>query len=150
MFWGTDIIIPTLHTFLSSEPFNLCAKNHKEWNQINKLKRKPLPPFSLCVILCCRVGAIFIRASYGTSHGQNNISAVVTGMWRQDESGIKIKANENKWCLLHLEGGINHMRTNVLCALSLSDTFSPSHKRSRSLHLFFVAFHSLPHFIWLS
>lgn len=44
MFWGTDIIIPTLHTFLSSEPFNLRAKNHKEWNQINKLKRKPLVP----------------------------------------------------------------------------------------------------------
>lgn len=30
MFWGTDIIIPTLHTFLCSEPFNLRAKNHKE------------------------------------------------------------------------------------------------------------------------
>lgn len=66
------------------------------------------------------MGPIFIRASYGTSHGQNNISMVVTGRWRQDESRIKIKPNEYKWRLLHLEGGINHMWTNAVCSLSLS------------------------------
>lgn len=37
------------------------------------------------------MGPIFIRARYETSHGQNNISVEVTGMWRRDESGIKIK-----------------------------------------------------------
>lgn len=88
---------------------------------MNAVKQSPSPN-TQCIILCCHAGAIFIRASYGTSHGQNNISMVVTGMWRQDESRIKIKANEYKWHLLHLEGGINHMWANVVCSLSLSLT----------------------------
>lgn len=67
-----------------------------------------------CIIACrCHTGPIFIRAGYGTSHGQNNISMALTGMWRQDEFGIKIKANEYKWCSLHPEEGINHTWANV-------------------------------------
>lgn len=67
---------------------------------------------------------------------------VVTGMWRQDESRIKIKANEYKWCLLHLEEGINHTWTNVfsllLSLLSLSLSLSLL-SYSCSLHLINLA-----------
>lgn len=88
---------------------------------MNEVKKNS-SPWAQCIILCCRTGPIF-RASYGTSHGQNNISMVVTRTWRQDESRIKIKTNEYKWCLLHLEEGINHTWANVF-SLPLSLTFS--------------------------
>lgn len=89
-------------------------------------------PCSICAIPCCRKGAIFIRASYGTSHGQNNISVAVTSVWRQDESMIKIKGNEYKWCLLHLEGEINHRWANVGYSLTfpLCCVFVISHRYS--------------------
>lgn len=67
--------IPVQRTFLS-----LCKKTQRMKSDQQIKTETPPPSLSPCVILCCRVGAIFIRASYGTSHGQNNISAVVTGM----------------------------------------------------------------------
>lgn len=102
---------------------------------MNEVKKNS-SPWAQCIILCCRTGPIFIRASYGTSHGQNNISMVVTRTWRQDESRIKIKTNEYKWCLLHLEEGINHTWANVF-SLPLSFTFS-HHTLMLSFSLLFV------------
>lgn len=64
--------------FTQGKLFNLpCRKI--EPNQMNEVKCSPSPR-SRCIILRCRMGPIFIRASYGASHGQNNISMVVTGM----------------------------------------------------------------------
>lgn len=96
---------------------------------------------STCAILCCRKGTIFIRASYGTSHGQNNISVAVTSMWRQDESGIKIRGNEYKWCLLHLEGEINHGWTNVVNSFTFSlCCFFPPYPLHKTLALLLLLF----------
>lgn len=130
------------------ETFNLAVKKNTRNDQKKSwwIRIEHLPPHrSIWAIFFCRKGAIFIRASYGTSHGQNNISAAVTSRWRQDESTIKIKENEYKWCLLHLEGEINH-RWLMSCILSpplFAAILVISHRHSLILCLHFF-------FFWLS